>query len=121
MNKQNLKNKTVALKKILIQNRRNAVILGAGFLLLILLILFFITLTQQKRTKQLKIKYVLENQLIEPAEPTSENTYSVDRVTPDKWTSEECNNLFTVPKGDVFTQIQLSNDQMIKTILKDAP
>jgi len=107
--------------KFLIIDKRICIIIVLSLCLIITLILFCLTNKESKNTTQVASKYILEDELIPPKEPLLPDSYLLNRVTPETWPKEDCNKFFTQPTGEVFQQIQLSNDQIIKNILEDTP
>lgn len=63
----------------------------------------------------------LEHELILPIEPDSLKDYYIDREIKDKWDSEEIDEWFTKPQGELFDDLQYQNDRMIQDILEAAP
>jgi hypothetical protein len=96
-------------------------IILSSFIIILLLLILVCVFNEKKEDPIPPSKYVLEDELISPKEPLLPDVYLLNRVIGEKWTKEECNSFFTQPNGDVLQQIQLSDDQMIKNILKDTP
>lgn len=109
------------INKLSHRDRRLLVIFLILILLLILCIVLLFKTSFSKKSLLPRSQYVFENELIPPSEPLHIDSYLLHRSIPVVWPEDECIKFFTLPEGEVLEQIQLSNDNMVKDILKDAP
>lgn len=120
-NSEKLKEKISSIQ-IFIQEHKVLCLSIAFGLLIIILLLFLFTKSDDKVQSSQSIQNIeLEHELVLPLEPTSTKDYYIDRENKDKWDTDEIDQWFTKPQGELLDDLEYQNDMMIQDILEAAP